>query len=153
MKGSGLIVIFTTPARTLRALRAAQRLAWLRGEPVRLVVMLLVPYPLPLERPPVALEFIEREISLLASLANVKTSVELYLCRERQDVIRDYFQPGSLVVFGGERPGWLCTGERRLARCLTKYGHSVVLAAPDEETGRRWLRDGTIQFRMPNSSR
>ena len=51
MHGGGVTVLFTTPEPTLAALRTARRLTREHGAPVRLVVMLPVPYPLPLVEP------------------------------------------------------------------------------------------------------
>ena len=152
MLGGGVTVLFTTPARTLAALGTARRLMREHGAPVRLVVILPVPYPLPLSNPPVPLGFTERQIRLLTSHSAVETKIEMYLCRDRREALRDFLKPGSLVVLGGERRWWGGGRERRLARWLQSNGHSVVLAAPDEETNEKALFNNVLQFRMPNSS-
>ena len=145
-------VLFTTSKPTLAALRTARRLVREHGAPVRLIVMLPVPYPLPLASPPVPLGFTERQIRGFVSQSPVATKVELYLCRDRREALRDFLKPGSLVVLGGERRWWGGGRERRLARWLQSNGHSVVLAAPDEETNEKALFNNVLQFRMPNSS-
>lgn len=152
MHGGGVTVLYTTPEPTLAALRTARRLTREHGAPVRLIVMLPVPYPLPLASPPVPLGFTERQIRQLASQASVETKIELYVCRDRREVLRDYLEPGSLVVLGGNRRWWWGGPERKVARWLQQYGHSVVFAAPDEEANRKTLFHNVLQFRMPNSS-
>ncbi len=152
MHGGGVAVLYTTPEPTLVALRTAWRLTREHGAPVRLLVMLSVPYPLPLSSPPVMQEFTERQIRQLVSKASVETKVELYLCRDRREVLRDFLKPGSLVVLGVNRRWWWGGPEQKLARWLQQNGHSVVFAAPDEEANRRTFFHNVLQFRMPNSS-
>ena len=152
MHGGALTVIFTSPAPTLAALRAARRLMREHGAPVRLVVMLPVPYPLPLASPPVPLEFTERRVRGFVSQSPVATKVELYLCRDRREALRDFLKPGSLVVLGSERHWWGGGRERKLARWLQADGHSVVFAAPDKDTNGGTFFHNVLPFRMPNSS-
>ena len=151
MHSGGVTVLYTTPEPTLAALRTARRLMREHGAPVRLVVMLPVPYPLPLASPPVPLEFTERQIRRLASQAAVETKIELYLCRDRREVLRDFLKPGSLVVLGGNRRRWWGGPERKLARWLQQDGHSVVFAAPGEKAGNPHFHN-LLQFRMPSST-
>jgi hypothetical protein len=152
MQSGGVTVLFTTPEPTLAALRTARRLVREHAPPVRLVVMLPVPYPLPLSSPPVPLGFTEQQIRQFVSHTSVETKVELYLCRDRREALRDFLKPGSLVVLGGSRRRWWGGPEQKLARWLQQDGHSVVFAAPDEEANRKALFHNVLQFRMPNSS-
>jgi hypothetical protein len=152
MHSGGVTVLYTRPEPTLAALKTARRLMREHGAPVRLIVMLPVPYPLPLASPPVPLEFTERQIHQLVSQASVETKIELYLCRDRREALRDFLKPGSLVVLGGDRRRWWGNPEQRLARWLQENGHSVVLAAQEEDGDRRALFSNVLQFRMPNSS-
>ncbi|MEN6536078.1 MAG: hypothetical protein ABFD89_20625 [Bryobacteraceae bacterium] len=153
MHGDGVTVLFTTPDATRAALRTARQLTWKHGSPVRLVVMLPVPYPLPLANPPVPLNFTEWQVRQLASQAPVETKIELYLCRDIHEALRNFLKPESLVILGARRRWWWGSQEQRLARWLQANGHSVVLTAPaKEEESRRALSHNVLQFRMPNSS-
>jgi hypothetical protein len=136
MQDGGLTVLFTKPDPTLAALRAARRLMPEDGPPVRLIVTLPVPYPLPLSKPPVPLGFTEQQVRRLATQAEVAAKVELCLCRDHREALHECLRPGSLVVLGGQRHWWRGGREQRLARWLQAHGHSVVLAAPEEEGNR-----------------
>ncbi len=152
MDGSRVTVLYTTPGATLAALKTARRMTWGRCEPVRLIVARLVPYPLSLSTPSVPLGFTEQQLRCVALQSAVDTRIELYLCRDRRDVFREYLEPGSLVVLGIERRSYWPASERGLVRWLRKHGHGVLLAAPDEEAGKKALCHNVLQFRMPNSS-
>ena len=151
MHCSGVAVLYTSPEPTLAALRTAQQLRRPHGAPVRLLVVLHVPYPLPLSSPPVPVGFTELQMRRLASQVSADVRVEMYLRRDRREVLSGCLKPGSLVVLGSKRKLWGNT-EQKLARWLQQNGHSVVLAAPGEEAGKRTLIHSVLQFRMPNSS-
>ena len=55
-----------------------------------------------------------------------KTSVRLYLCRDRLDTVPAVLPPHSLVVAGARARGWL-SPEKRLARRLKRAGHQVFV--------------------------
>jgi hypothetical protein len=104
---------------------ASSLLRDLRG---RIVVHLAqaIPYPLPLDAPPVSLESIHRRMIALSARWPVPIRVEVYLCRDRAETIRKVLQPGSLVMMEG-RKRWWPTREQALARKLERDGHRVVL--------------------------
>jgi hypothetical protein len=114
-------------ARTRATLAAATRHARGLGAQITILAAQVVPYPLPLDRPPVPVEFTERALSSLASEQTVATDVELYLCRDKNETIRKVLKPESLVVIGG-RKRWWRTAENRLTRLLRRDGHRVVFA-------------------------
>ncbi len=118
-------VIFTSVPETLAALKHAGELASKLDARITLIVPQVVPYPAPLESPPVLLEFNERRFRALARQSPVETAVSIYLCRDRREALRDVLKPRSLVVIGGRRRWWP-TGEKRLARLLRRDGHEVV---------------------------
>src|SRR5207247_196821 len=76
-------VVFTSVESTLAALKAAADLANSLGARIMLVATQLVPYPLPLESPPVLVEFNENRFRVIARQSPVETSVQIYLCRDR----------------------------------------------------------------------
>jgi hypothetical protein len=118
-------VVFTTVEATLAALRKAGTLAGRLRARITILVPQIVPYPLPLTSPPVLLDFNERRFRLIAEQTPVETTVRLYLCRDRRDMLKGALQPNSVVVLGGPKRWWP-TSEKRLARALRHAGHEVV---------------------------
>src|SRR6266404_3571256 len=110
-----IAVIFTSVEATLQALKQAGNLANSLGARIKLVVPQVVPYPLPLETPPVLVEFNENRFRVTASESPVETSVQIYLCRDRLEMLTSVLQPGSVVVLGG-RKRWWPTKDEVLAR-------------------------------------
>ena len=121
-----LYVIFTNLEATNGALKTASHLAHSLNTRLVLLVPKVVPYPLPLENPPVSGEFTERLLSQLASEQEAETTVRVYLCRDRDATIREALGPESLVVIGSQRRWWL-NKEQMLARRLRRDGHDVIL--------------------------
>ena len=128
-------VIFTAVDSTRVALKWAGRLADNLGARISLVVTQVVPYPLPLDRPPISREFSERRFRLIAGQSRVEASVAVYFCRDRMATLKTLLKPHSLVIMGGRKPGWsrawVPTRERRLARELRCAGHEVIFLEMD----------------------
>ena len=120
-----IAVVFTSVESTLAALKEAGNLANSLGARIKLVVPQVVPYPLPLETPPVLVEFNENRFRVIASESPVETSVQIYLCRDRFETLTSVLQPGSIVVLGGKKRWWP-TKDELLARQLRRAGHEVV---------------------------
>jgi hypothetical protein len=118
-------VVFTSVGATLAALRKAGDLASSLGGRITLVVPQVVPYPLPLESPPVLLDWNDRRFHVIAAESPVETVVRIYLCRDALDMLRGVLPAHSLVVMGGPRR-WRPTREKRLARQLRHAGHEVI---------------------------
>jgi len=119
-------VVFTSVDSTLAALKEAGALANSLGARIRLVVPQVVPYPLPLESPPILVDFNENRFRVMASESPVETSVQVYLCRDRVETLLHMLGPSSLVVIGG-RKKWWPTSEKLMARRLRQAGHKVIL--------------------------
>lgn len=121
-------VVFTSLESTLSALKEAGKLASSLDARIKLVVPQVVPYPLPLETPPVLLEFSENRFRVMASESPVETSVQIYLCRDRLETLISVLKPGTLVVVGGRRRRWPWwpTKDERLARKLRRTGCEVM---------------------------
>jgi len=120
-----IAVVFTSVESTLAALREAGNLASSLGARIKLVVPQVVPYPLPLETPPVLVEFNEKRFRVIASESPVETGVQIYLCRDRVETLTSVLKPGSIVVLGG-RKRWWPTRDERLARQLRRAGYEVL---------------------------
>ena len=123
-RGLNIAVVFTSVESTLAALNGAGTLANSLGARIKLVVPLVVPYALPLDSPPVLVEFNEHRFRVMASESPVQTSVQIYLCRDRFETLISVLQPGSIVVLGG-RSRWWPTKDERLARKLRRAGYEV----------------------------
>ncbi len=119
-------VIFTSVEWTVAALRKAGALASSLGSRITLLVPQVVPYPLPLESPPVLLDWNEKRFRSIASESPVETIVRLYLCRDSVETLKNALSPKSVVVIGGRKGWWPFTREKRLAGQLRRAGHEVI---------------------------
>jgi hypothetical protein len=123
-----LKVIFTDLPKTAAALATARSMARGLGAHITLMVAQVVPYPLPLAAPDVPVEFTER---LLEPLAAEETTVEIYLCRDRNETLRRAVPPDSLVIVGARKwRWWTCwwpSRERSLAKLLRRDGRRVLV--------------------------
>ena len=113
-------VIFTTVKETLPALRKAAELAQGLNLTITILAPQVVPYPLPLERPPVTGDFTERRFRTMIGRRGVATRVQVILCRDKEEALEQMLSHRSVVVIGGR--------ERRLARKLRALGHEVISA-------------------------
>ena len=114
-----VVVLHTNVAETLLALKAAARLAHDLSARIRLLVIEVVPYPLPLDRPAVALPFTERRFRILAGEATIETNVDIHLVRDREKALQSVLEPHSVVVLGAPN---------KLAKHIVRAGHQVVYA-------------------------
>ena len=119
-------VLFTSVEATIAALSEAGNLADSLGARIALLVMQRVPYPLPLDDPPLSVDWNEKRLREVASISPVDTVIRIYLCRDRLQTLKTALQPGSIVVIGCKRRLWP-TSEARLARKLRCLGHEVIL--------------------------
>jgi hypothetical protein len=120
-------VVFTELPGATRALEKAAELAFGRDVRIRLLVPQVVPYPAPLESPPILMEFNERRLLALTRTLSMDLRVEFHLCRDRAELLLAQLAPRSLVILGGRKRIWP-TRETRLARTLARHGHVVVFA-------------------------
>jgi len=118
-------VVFTSVPSTLAALKEAGKLASSLGARITLVVPQVVPYALPLESPPVLVEFNEKRFRTMASQSPVETKVHIYLCRDKLQTLTSVLRPGCIVVLAGRRRWWP-TKDECLARQLRRSGFEVI---------------------------
>jgi hypothetical protein len=108
------------------ALERANRYA--KGLEARITILAaqIVPYPLPLERPPVQTALLQQSLSSLASKQPVETSVEIYICRDPEETFRRVLKPESVVIVPAAPHRWWLGPEQRLTRTLRHDGHFVI---------------------------
>ena len=121
-----LVVPYTNPALTARALAAAAELAHGFEAAVTLLAVHVLPYPAPLECHDGIRKHLEAELTALARTSPVATRVKLVFARDREAAYLGMLNRQSLVVIGA-KDRWWRTAEERLARKLTSGGHSVAL--------------------------
>ncbi len=141
-EGLTVTVILTDREGTLVALRMASNLAKGLNGRIRLLVAQGVPFHFPLDRPPVSLEFLERRPLRALSDSGVRAEdvcIEIVLCRNPKECLRQVLSPASLVVLGGRRRRWL-NEARKLERSLSRLGHRVVFAEIDDRDWCAWIR-------------
>ncbi len=119
-------VVFTGIEQTLGALRTAGAMAADLGARIVVLVPQVVPYPAPLDSPPVSRAFLVRQLLTVAKESRVQTSIWVCVCRDRRTALSAALPPRSLVVIGG-RKRWWPTREQRLASELLRQGHQVIL--------------------------
>jgi hypothetical protein len=124
-----IVVVYTSTEATVAAVKKAGGLASRLSAHITLVVTQVVPYPLPLESPRVALDFSKRRFREIASESPVETTVRLYLCRDRLETLTAVLRPRSIVMVGSHisRIRWWPTTEKRLVRKLRRAGHEVIV--------------------------
>lgn len=122
-----ITVVFTSAAWTVTALQRAGALARSLGARIVLLAPQVVPFPLPLESPPVLIDWNEERFRMIARQSPIETVVQIYLCRDRLETLVCALRPKSLVLLGGQRHWWPFTAEKRLARHLRRAGHEVIL--------------------------
>ncbi len=125
--GLEVSVLFTSSTATAAALRTAGALADRLDARIRLLAPQVVPFPLPLDNPPIQVGFSEQRLHEIALASPVETTVQIYLCRDFWDTVRNVLAPRSLVVIGGRRRWWP-TPEQRLAGKLRRAGYEVIYA-------------------------
>ena len=119
-------VVFTSVESTLAALKEAGTMANSLGARITLLVPQVVPHPLPLESPPVLVQFNESRFRVIAGQSPVETRVHVYLCRDRFQTLTSVLGPGSIVVLGGRRRRWWPTRDEALAKDLKRAGCEVI---------------------------
>ena len=122
-----IFVLFTGVRKTLDALWSAGRLARDLDVHIEIIVPEIVPYPLPLDEPPVLRSFRNHRYRTIVEQAGIDTSIHVCLCREPREAVDRLLNPGSIVVLG-TRHRWWPTREYRFGRWLRTKGYHVIFA-------------------------
>jgi hypothetical protein len=116
---SRVYVIFTDAPETRTVLSAAASLAHGLDLPLEVLAAQIVPYPLPLDAPPVAVDFAEQAMTRLVAGLDAQVAVRILLCRDADETLRKAVGPDALVVIGGGNP--------KLARLLASDRRRVIV--------------------------
>ena len=120
-----MAIPYTTPELTRAALRHAGVCSDLDVH-VTLVDVQVVPFPCPLDQPPINKKFSERRLRDLLEETGLPGHASVLYTRDWLDGFKRLLEPGSLVVLATKKRWWP-TREEKLARTLTKAGHQVML--------------------------
>jgi hypothetical protein len=123
-----LVIPYTTPELTRAALKSAAMFTHDLKATVRLIGVHVVPYPCPLDHPDVANEHLKTKLAAVAQVSALPVRAEVVYGRDRQEAFRHVLKPGSLVLLATNKHWWR-TAQERLARSLSRAGHSVALLA------------------------
>jgi hypothetical protein len=118
-------VIFTSCNLTVKALEKAAEMAKPLGANIVVVAVQAVPYSVPLDRPPVPMEFVMRRFEEAASRYPEKIQVFGYLCRDPMEAFKRILNHHSPVVMG-IRKRWWPTRDEKLSRRLRRAGYDVI---------------------------
>ena len=124
--GLSVFVVFTSIDWTLKALEKAREMARLLGAGIAVIALQVVPYPLPLNEPPVSFEFVVRRFEEKAGQSPERMQVSAYLCRDPIEALKRILNPNCPVVMS-VRKKWWPTHDERLARKLRGAGYDVIL--------------------------
>jgi hypothetical protein len=125
-------VLYTKTPTTVKAIESAVELARGLNARLRLVVAQEVPYAVPLETPPVLVEFQEALFRDIAQGYGLETQVDIFLCRDAEQTFAQRLSPHSIVVLGTPKRWWP-TREEKLARRLRRSGHEVMVVYGKKE--------------------
>ena len=123
-----VFVLYTTGELTQAALAEAGVLLRNLAVEITLLAVQIVPFPLPLEFPAVAPEFLKRRLRTIAGEIGSEVDVQLIFARDLYFALEWVLPSHSLVVVAAKKRWWP-TAETKLARRLGRAGHSVALLA------------------------
>jgi hypothetical protein len=119
-------VIYTAAKWTMKALEKADQMMQPVGGHIEIIALQVVPYPLPLDRPPVRFEFMIRHLEELVAWIPDQTNINAFLCREPVEALKQILSFNSPVVIGAKKRWWP-TREKRLAGKLRRAGYQAIL--------------------------
>jgi len=120
-----VVIPYTTPELTRAALRHAGVCTDLNVN-VSLVDIQVVPFPCPLDQPPVNQEFSRRRLRDLLEQNGLPGRTDVLYARDWLEGFRRALDPHSLVILARKKRWWR-TREDKLAAALRKAGHQVLL--------------------------
>jgi hypothetical protein len=121
-----VVVLYTSVELTEAALERAEQLAQGMELRVRLVCTQIVPYPLPVERPPINLTHLERKLAQISERCHLTVETEIVLARDMVTALKSTLKPESIIVLASNHRLWRTKEETLRNQCI-KAGHEVVL--------------------------
>lgn len=118
-------VLHTSNRSTLRAVQEIVRLTHGLNPNIRLLVLQVVPYPLSIEKPDVALEFIGESLVELLLPIGLEIHVDIRVGRDRAAMLESAFTRQSMIVVGSGRRWW-GGADARVIKLLRRLGHQVI---------------------------
>jgi len=120
-----LVIPFTTPELTAAALRHVVGCTDLDVD-IHVIDVEVVPFPCPLDQPPVNKEFAERRLQQLMEDTGLECHAQVVYTRDRFEGFCRALERKSVVVLATKKRWWP-TRESTLGRFLTRGGHQVML--------------------------
>jgi hypothetical protein len=121
-----IAVIFTSLRSTVAAVDLAAGLMTGLDGRIALIDAQPVPYPLPLETPPILIDFTRRRLSAITNVSTIEVTPHIVLCRFRFEALVNFLKSYSLIIIGCRKSRWP-NWEKRLARKLRRSGHEVLV--------------------------
>ena len=121
-----VVVLYTNPAVTAKALAASSELARSLESAITLMAVHVLPYPSPLECQQGIQRRLEDNLRAVARTSPAEIRAKVVFARDRTDACLGLLRRQSVVVIG-TRKHWWRTREERLARRLAAHGHSVAV--------------------------
>jgi hypothetical protein len=121
----GVVVPYTTPELTRAALSQAIVCSDLNVH-ISLVDVQVVPFPCPLDQPPIDNGYSHRRLQNLLKDTGLPAQAAVLYTRDWLEGFRKLLDPKSLVIVASKKRFWK-TREEKLARALSKAGHHVML--------------------------
>jgi hypothetical protein len=125
-----ITVVYTSEEGSAAALRSAADLAVRLDARITLAVLDVVPKGRQLNEPTFPIRQLEERSQRVVTDSGVRRTeirIQIWLCRDLRNCLRQILSSHSLVVVGG-RVGWWPSAEQKLQRWLTAMGHHVILA-------------------------
>jgi hypothetical protein len=119
-------VIVTTMNWSRRAFEKAGQMANQLHVGIEIIAIRVVPYPLPLDRPPVPCEFIVRRLEEIAGNIPAPVAISVCCCRDPLEALNRRMNPKCPIIMAAGNK-WRLNHDQRLARRLRRAGYNIVL--------------------------
>ena len=106
-----VVVPYTTPELTRVALNYVAALVAGLAADVRMIDAHVVPFPVPVTKPTVSPEFLDRRLQAAAQEVGLPVWTELVLTRDRLETFQKILEPGSWLLLQPEAGGGLAPRE------------------------------------------